>query len=78
MPSGLLRSFTITMLIPGIILIPTITADAITDLQDLKTIINNAASRVGAPTDPGRNWGGFFGGSTQMVHTHTHTLSLSL
>lgn len=48
---------TLPLVFTGIMLPPTIRADALTDLGDLKTIINSAASQIGAPTNSSRNWG---------------------
>jgi hypothetical protein len=60
------------MLYTGVILLPTaVKANALTDLADLKTIVNTAASTIGAPTNSSRNWGGLglpgSGGSGDMV-----------
>ena len=45
------------MLLTGVILAPTIRADALSDLGDLTTIINTAASTIGAPQNSsGGSW----------------------
>jgi hypothetical protein len=55
------------MLITGILLTPTIHADAATDLTGLKTIVNSAATVIGAPTNSSWNWGSFSSDSGSMV-----------
>jgi hypothetical protein len=57
MTSRLLVATLHTMLYTGIILTPTIRAHALSDLGDLRFVINTAASRIGAPTNSSRNWG---------------------
>ncbi|KAF2005855.1 hypothetical protein P154DRAFT_286406 [Amniculicola lignicola CBS 123094] len=47
-----------TMIITGVLLVaPIVRADALTDLKDLKTVINSAATTIGTPTNSSRNWG---------------------
>jgi hypothetical protein len=55
------------MLYTGVILLPTIRADTLSDFADLKTVINSAASTIGAPTNSSRQWGGFAGEGQEMV-----------
>ncbi|KAF2477925.1 uncharacterized protein BDR25DRAFT_338633 [Lindgomyces ingoldianus] len=57
MPSRLMRAFLATMYLTGVLLTTTVRADALSDFRDLKAVINSAASTVGAPADPSRNWG---------------------
>ncbi|KAF2195489.1 hypothetical protein K469DRAFT_744063 [Zopfia rhizophila CBS 207.26] len=55
--SWLPRVLLSTMLLTGVLLASTIRADALSDLEDLRTIISTVASTVGAPTNSSRNWG---------------------
>jgi hypothetical protein len=58
-----------TMLVTGIILIPTAiaTTPAVQDLVDLRSVINAAASAIGDPNNPNRGFGfNLLGGSGQM------------
>jgi hypothetical protein len=68
MLSGLLRAAFKTMLVSGIILAPTIRADALRDLGDLTTVINSAAATIGAPQNESRPWRFMApGGQNQLV-----------
>lgn len=58
-----------TMLVTGIIMIPTAMATpaAVQDLTDLQSVINSAASAIADPNNPNRGFGfNLFGGSGQM------------
>ncbi|KAL1793943.1 hypothetical protein ACET3X_007364 [Alternaria dauci] len=57
-----------TMLVTGIILIPTaIATPAVQDLVDLRGVINAAASAIGDPNNPNRGFGfNLFGSSGQL------------
>jgi hypothetical protein len=57
-----------TMLVTGMILVPTAVATpAVQDLAELRGVINAAASTIGDPNNPNRGFGfNIFGGSGQM------------
>jgi hypothetical protein len=48
-----------TMLLSGIVLLPTVAAapPAVQDLTDMRTVINAAASRIGDANNPNLGWG---------------------
>jgi hypothetical protein len=54
-----------TMLVTGMILVPTAVATpAVQDLVELRSVINAAASAIGDPNNPNRGFGfNVFGGS---------------
>jgi Tfp pilus assembly major pilin PilA len=62
------HSLLYTMLVTGIILVPTaIATPAVQDLVDLRNVINAAASAIGDPNNPNRGFGfNLFGGSGNM------------
>ncbi|KAF2711705.1 hypothetical protein K504DRAFT_475475 [Pleomassaria siparia CBS 279.74] len=66
------------MLITGLVLTPTILADAAADLTGLKTIVNAAANTIGEPTNSSRNWGEGSGvgimGTANVVENITQTV----
>ncbi|KAI4914676.1 hypothetical protein J4E90_004707 [Alternaria incomplexa] len=58
-----------TMLVTGVILIPTAIATpaAVQDLTDMRSVVDAAASAIGNPNNPNRGFGfNLFGGSDQM------------
>jgi Tfp pilus assembly major pilin PilA len=75
------RSLLHTMLVTGIILIPTaIATPAVQELVDMRSVINAAASAIGDPNNPNRGFGfNLFGGSGQigtadLVNNITNTI----
>jgi hypothetical protein len=62
------HSLLYTMLVTGIILVPTALATpAVQDLVDLRNVINAAASAIGDPNNPNRGFGfNLLGGSGNM------------
>jgi Tfp pilus assembly major pilin PilA len=62
------HSLLYTMLVTGIILVPTaIATPAVKDLVDLRNVINAAASAIGDPNNPNRGFSlNLLGGSSGM------------
>ncbi|KAH7409971.1 hypothetical protein DE146DRAFT_775200 [Phaeosphaeria sp. MPI-PUGE-AT-0046c] len=69
-----------TMLLAGIILVPTALATpAVQDFADLRTVINAAAGTIGDPKSPNRGWGFSVGsgngmGTADLINNITNTV----